>query len=804
MVTAIFNFGRFELRLGSRQLLRNGRPVTLGARAFDVLEALVERRDRVVTKGELLDLVWAGLVVEENNLQVQVSTLRKLLGPRAIVTVPGRGYRFAFDLATEGGDPPAMPHAHWHNLPERITSLIGRERETADVEKALAIARLLTVVGVGGIGKTRLALQVATDVLDDFAEGVWFVELATLNDPRLVPKAVAGALGIKERGPSLADTLLGEIGHRALLLVLDNCEHLIESAAQLCQSLLASCPNIRILATSREMLRVPGESTYRVPSLATPDPRSSSSADDVARYPAVQLLVDRALAVKPSFGVNAANATAIASVCSHLDGIPLAIELAAARLRSMSIEEVNERLDHRFHLLTGGLRTAVPRQRTLRATIDWSHELLHEAEQALFRRLAVFTGGWTLQAAEYVCAGNGVDAWQVLDLLESLVDKNLALADERDGATRYGLLETVREYALERLRDRNEETCVQQRHLACFLTLAEEAEPQLYGAEQQTWLDRLDREHDNLRSALARSLQRADDTVSGLRLAGALGNFWWMRGYLAEGRRWLCGLLDAASDAQPARVRVKALRAAAGIALGQADYAAARALHEEGLAISRVLGDREGIASSLIGMGYCICTEYQADSNAATAIFEESLVICRELGDRRGVAMTLNGLGVVALLTERDYAAARARYEEALAIFVALGDRHGAGYALTGLGNVALNQDDYAAAKSRYEEALTLARELGDRRGIAESLDGLAVVASAFVGAGRAACIWGAAKRLREEFDCLMIEAMRPEYDRRVAAARASLRDDAAFDRAWQEGRAMALEHAMEYALGHI
>lgn len=803
-MTDTFSFGRFALCPASRRLLRDGEPVALGARAFDVLCALVDRRERLVTKSELLDVVWAGLVVEENNLQVQISTLRKLLGAEAIATVPGLGYRFTLLPASGETSRPGTDRARRHNLPVPLTSLIGREREMAEVRKALGIARLLTVLGVGGIGKTRLSLQVATEAVEDFVDGVWLAELAPLTDPRLVPKAVATALGIREGGPSLTDTLISELEHRELLLLLDNCEHLIEACSELCQSLLAGCANLRILATSREMLHVPGESTYRVPPLATPDPGSDSTPDEVAQYPAVQLLVDRALAVKPSFAVNAANAKAVASVCSHLDGIPLAIELAAARLRSMSVEEVHQRLDHRFHLLTGGARTAVPRQQTLRALIDWSYGLLQATEQALFCRLAVFSGGWTLEAAERVCSGEGIDDRDVLELLASLVDKNLVLANEHDGTTRYGLLETVREYASERLRDRNEETYAKQRHLACFLALAEDAEPKLYGEEQQSWLDRLEREHDNLRAALAWSLERSDEVASGLRLAGALGTtYWWMRGYLAEGRRWLRRLLDAAPAAVPAEARVKALRAAAGIALGQADYPAARALHEEGLAIARVLGDREGIASSLIGMGYWICTQYQADSNAAKAMFEESLAICRKLGDRRGIAMSLNGLGVVASLAEHDYAAARERYEEALAIFLALGDRHGAGYAVTGLGGVALLQGDHALGRARYEEALTLARELGDRRGMAESLDGLAAAAAVLVGAERAARIWGAAKRLREEFDCAMIEGMRPEYERRIAAARATLGDDAAFDRAWQEGRAMALEQAIEYALGN-
>jgi predicted ATPase/DNA-binding winged helix-turn-helix (wHTH) protein len=799
-VTPPFNFERFELRPETRQLLRDGAPVVLGARAFDVLEVLIKHRDRVVTKDEILDLVWTGLVVEENNLQVQISALRKVLGPHSIATVPGRGYRFVLS-GTSRGALSTAPEGRRHNLPVQSTPLIGREREIEEVRKALGIARLLSLVGVGGIGKTRLALQTALELVEQFADGVWFAPLAPLSDSRLVTKAAGSALGIKDGAASHMDALIDAVANKELLLVIDNCEHLIDAVARLCEGLLLNCPRARILSTSREMLHIAGESTYRVPPLAAPGPTSAVDAKSLSLIPAVQLFAGRARTVRSSFDVNNGNAAAIASVCRHLDGIPLAIELAAARLGSMSIEEVDRRLDRRLHLLTGGSRAALQRHQTLRALIDWSYDLLQDAEQRVFCRLAVFAGGWTLQAGERVCRSEGIAADDVLDLIASLVDKSLVFTDEHEGTTRYGMLETLREYALERLRDHGGERLAREAHFEHFLGLAEEAEPYLLSAGQDVWLDRLDVEHDNLRTALAWSASPDGDAESGLRLAGALGEYWWMRGYMNEGRRAISELLDVSPDMQAPAIRVKALRAAAAIAMGQADYPAARALHAEGLVISRTLGDRKGVATALLGTGYRIWAQFPDESDTARAMFEECLAIYRELDERGGVAMALNGLANVALLPGRNHALARTRYEEALALFVEIGDRHRAGYAMTGIAYVALLSGESAVAKVKYEEALTLARDLDDRRGIAESMDGLAGAASALADFTRAARIWGATRHLREEYDCAMATAMCPDYERQVTSARAALGDAIAFDFAWQEGRTMSLDDAIEYAL---
>src|SRR5713226_5481995 len=373
----------------------------------------------------------------------------------------------------------------------------------AAVKQLLSSTALLTLTGSGGCGKTRLALQVAADLLEEYADGVWLVELAPLADPALVPQTVASALGVRDApGRPLTATLTDYLRSKSLLLVLDNCEHLLEAGAQLADALLRSCPRLRLLASSREGLGIGGEQTYRVPSLSLPDARHLPPLERLRDFEAVQLFADRARLSQATFAVTQANALSVAQVCQRLDGIPLAIELAAARVKALSVEKLNERLDDMFRLLTGGSRTALPRQQTLRALIDWSYDLLSPSEGALLRRLSVFAGGWTLEAAEAVCAGEGVEEWEVLDLLTSLVEKSLVLYEERGGEGRYRLLETVRQYARDRLLEAGEAEAVRGRHLGFVLRLAEEAEPKLSGPEQVVWLDRLEAEHDNLRAAL--------------------------------------------------------------------------------------------------------------------------------------------------------------------------------------------------------------------------------------------------------------------------------------------------------------
>ncbi len=682
-----------------------------------------------------------------------------------------------------------------NNLRRQLTSFVGREAEVEKVKELLQKTALLTLTGSGGCGKTRLALQAAADMLDASADGAWLVELASLADPALVPQTVAAVLSLKPgEGKSLTQTLADSLRNKHLLLVLDNCEHLLDACAQLADALLRQCPHVLILATSREGLGIAGETTYRVPSLSVPDPKQPQTPVSLSHYESVRLFIERALQVQTAFTVTNQNAPALATICHRLDGIPLAIELAAARVRSLSVEEVNQRLDQRFRLLTGGSRTALPRQQTLRSLIDWSYDLLDEPEKSLLCRVSVFSGGWTLEAAEHACSGGRAEEWQTLDLLTSLADKSLVGAEQHLGATRYRLLETVRQYARDRLLEGGDGEEWRDRHLAHFLSLAEEAAPHLEGADQ-AWLERLEAEHDNMRGALEWSLTASPGPEAGLRLAGAIWWFWFVRGHYAEGRAWLSGLLAAEPAGQSKAARAKALNGAGLLAWRQGELLAARALLEESQAIRRELGDRMGMARSLNNLGLVAW----GHRDSARALFEECLAIWRELGDRRGIATSLANLGGLAV-GQGDYAVARTLLEESLALLRELGNRHIMGITLSNLGIVAHGQGDYAAARTIHEESLAIRREIGDRLGMADSLEELAAVA-ALERPDRAARILGATERLREEIGAPLPASRRSRYEGQVATARAAIADEDAFDRAWQEGRSLTLEHAIELAL---
>lgn len=496
-----------------------------------------------------------------------------------------------------------------NNLPQQLTSFIGREKAMAEVKSLLAKTRLLTLTGSGGCGKTRLSLQVAADVLEDYSDGVWLIELAPLTDPALVPQKVAQTLGIpEEAGQTIQQTLIESLKSKHLLLLLDNCEHLITACAQLTAALLRSCPQVKALATSREALGIAGEQTYRISSLSAPDPAQIPTPQSLSQYEAVQLFLERALLVKSDFAITNQNAPALAQVCYHLDGIPLALELAAARVRSLSIEDINSKLDSRFRLLTGGDRTALPRQQTLRALIDWSYDLLNAQEKVLWQRLSVFAGGWMLSAAEQVgmgenTAGESIEDWEILDLLTSLVDKSLVIAEELEGIARYRMLETVRQYGAEKLQASGEMEPVRGSHRDYFLALTEEIKPKLGGSEQAHWLEVLEAEHDNLRLALTFCLEEGDGGAAGLRLAGALAQFWMIRGHLSEGRQHLTAILSRSIGPDYRTARANALNGSGTLALLQGDYAAAYTLHQESLALERELGDKRGIANSLNNLG---------------------------------------------------------------------------------------------------------------------------------------------------------------------------------------------------------
>jgi predicted ATPase/class 3 adenylate cyclase len=622
--------------------------------------------------------------------------------------------------------PPLLsPQAPRHNLPLVATSFIGREEEQATVRRLLTESRLLTLTGAGGCGKTRLALEVAATLVEAYPDGVWLAELAALADPTLVQQAVATALGLREDpGRALLATLTDylEAGHR--LLVLDNCEHLVAACAELAAALLRDCPGLRILATSRERLAVAGETTFPVPSLAVPDLAHLPPAEQLRLYASVRLFVERARAQRPQFTLTAKNAPPVCQICAHLDGIPLAIELAAARVTALSPATIAARLDDRFRLLTGGPRTALPRQQTLRAALDWSHELLSEAEQVLFARLAVFVGGWTLEAAEAVCARGAVAADMVLDLLSGLIDKSLVVLEDLEGEARYRLLETVRQYGLERLEALGEAAALRDRHLAWCAALAEAAEPALRGPEQASWLARLEAEHDNLRAALGCSTQ-AGRPETGLRLATALGRFWRLHSHLSEGLRWLDATLDAAAAAPPA-LRARALLRMGTLALAFEHTAQATPLLEESLSLFRQLGDQQSVAAALGELGHLALA--RCDYSLAAARYRESLVMRRAARDVAGMAISLHNLAWLAF-TMNDPTQARTLFEESLALAREVDDTYSVANALSSLADVVIAQSDYAYAGALFTQSLALYRELGDRLYAADSLVGLGDVA---------------------------------------------------------------------------
>ena len=724
-----------------------------------------------------------------------------------------------------------------NNLPLQPTTFIGRDKELTELKRLFAAARLLTLTGSGGCGKTRLGLQLAADSLDRFPDGAWLVELAPLSDPGLVPRTAATVLGLEEESAKpMTTTLVEHLKDKRVLMLLDNCEHLLDACAVLAASLVRQCPHLTILASSREALGIAGEQTYRVPSLSLPDPKEAPTPASIASFEALQLFVDRCLKVDADFRVTRDNAATLASICHRLDGIPLAIELAAARVRSLSVEEINRRLDHRFRLLTGGSRTALPRQQTLRSLIDWSYDLLHDPEKLLLQRLSVFAGGWTLEAAEVICAGGDVEDGAVLDLLSSLIDKSLVAVEQSDTRFRYRLLETVRQYAREHLVESGGAEAIRERHRDYFVVLAEESDKKLLGAEQADALRLFEKEHDNLRLALEWSHAEAP-AQEDFRLCGAMHRFWFTHGYLAEGRQWCARILAKGAPATPTLEYVRAVNAAGSLAWHQTDFSAARPLLEQSLALSRALDDRWGLARVLNNLG-CLAIE-QGDYPAARTLFEESLALWRELGDRRGAAGLLGNLALVAYecddlvaalplahesLTlarevadqgrvadalsilgniardQGDLATAWALNEESLVIGRELGDRDCIATALYGLGLVALLRGEYGDARTLFQEALAIRRELGDRLGLARVLEGAAALAAAQGDSLGPPRTWGAAERLREELGSPMSPNERPRNDRYAAVACAAASDQGAFDRAWRQGREMPLDEAIALA----
>jgi non-specific serine/threonine protein kinase len=640
---------------------------------------------------------------------------------------------------------------------------------------------------------------VATDLLDAFAGGVWFVELAPLADPALIAQTAAAALDLpEEAGRPILATLTDRLRAKQALLILDNCEHLVEPSARFIESLLRSCPDLHILASSREAFGIAGEAPFRVPPLATPDPRHLPPIETLAQYEAVKLFVDRAATAMPGLTVTASNAAAIVQVCHRLDGIPLAIELAAARVKMLKVEQIAARLDDRFRLLTGGSRTALPRQQTLRAAIDWSYDLLADDERRVLCRLSAFVGGWTLEAAEAVCAGDGVEDYQMLDTLDSLLNKSMISADLEQGPeARYHMLETIRQYAHEKLMEHGEGDTWRKRHRNWFLELAERAESELWrGRERAEWLNRLEIEHDNLRAALDGSLE-SGEVETGMRLASALGPFWNERAHFREGRKWLEAGLAQRERLSPI-VLAQTLRAAGRLAGRQGDFDLAEACAQEAVALLRELGDKARLARALNTLA-AVAAE-RGDVERSAAYNEEALTLYRELGDRWGIAQALSDVGWSAVFLS-NYARGIPLLEESLALERNLEDAMGIAWSALALGTARLLNHDTDAAARLLTESLAVYRQLDNKWYIAGCLEGLASVASARHEPERAARLLGAHDQLVEEMGAKIPVFWERAIRRPLLADLHSHLDDAAFDAAWAEGRAMTLAQTIAYAL---
>jgi predicted ATPase len=810
-----------------------------------------------------------------------------------------------------------------NNLPVQLTSFVGRARELAEVKQLLtgdrgrktadeashpqlasnvgvvpgledatssvvrrpspvvSPVRLLTLTGPGGTGKTRLSLQAAAEVLEAFPAGAWLVELAPLADPALVPQRVASVFGLRELpGHDIREVLIDYLRAKRLLLILDNCEHLIDTCAQLADELLRACPKLVILASSREALGIAGETAYRVPSLSCPTLRGvgtgltpahgQGQALPLQAYDAVQLFAARATAVQPRFALNEQNTMAVVQICQRLDGIPLAIELATARLKLFSAEQIAARLDDRFRLLTGGSRTALPRQQTLGALIDWSYDLLSEPERVLLRRLSVFAGGWSFEAAEAVCGSKttddgrrttevdvdnylnlplsvfGLPSADVLDLLAQLVNKSLVVAEEPDeqGEVRYHYLETIRQYARDKLLASGEAAWARDRHLAWFVRLSEESRPHMLGREQIEWQQRLERDHDNLRAALEWAVE--SDSQAALRMVGALHFFWAFGGRDAEGRRWAASAL-AAADRIPASESTEAQRAARAWAMvslgtltfGQGEIQASREPLSDGLALARTTNDPNllvfalgmcGFAQSMSGdseAGVALAREAMevvathgnvsfdaalisgvfirdaifVKHNAALAhrYIDEGLRSVRARGNPFSLAMTLFGAAMYESM-RGEFAEARAHLLESQEWMRKMGNRPRVIGIQSELGHIARREGNFPEAIRLYREALPALQEFGHRGGVARNLECLAFVASAQRQPLRAARLMGAAEALRETSQVFMMPEEQPETKQEIGVLRAQL-TALEFDAAWAEGRAMDMDQAIQYAL---
>jgi predicted ATPase/class 3 adenylate cyclase len=765
-------------------------------------------------------------------------TLRDLGGVRLKdLTAPEHVYQIVHPQLRQ--DFPALRslEATPNNLPQQLTSFVGREREIAEAEALLKRARLLTLLGMGGLGKTRLSLQIAADALDAYPDGVWFLDLAPIRDPSLVQSEAAQTLGVQwEHGRPLMQTLCAHVRQRRLLIIFDNCEHLVGACAELVNALLRAGPGVRIIATSREALRVPGEQTYPVLPLAVPD--KTAGIEALARSDAVQLFVDRARLHKPSFSLTEREAPAVAELCARLEGIPLALELAAARMRMLTVADINIRLRDRFKLLTGGGRVLLERQQTLRALVDWSYDLLQDNERVLFDRLSVFAGGFELAASEKICGAEPLMPEGVLDLLTSLVDKSLVMAEQCDDSSRYRTLETIRDYARERLVQRGELVPTATRHCDHFLTMAKAANRGIKGPEQAEWTRRLEAELDNLRAAIALALEGGVDPVLSVKFEVALMSFWMLRGYSTEGRKYVRASLVLPAVEASDVAHAHALYVGAALANSQSDYAEAGRMLEACLSLRRGIGNPVDIAATLSTLS--LVRLQMGDAISAREGEEEALGIFRQLGDRIGEAIGLLHLGQICVHVGDD-GQARNQLEQCLTIARDLKHYELQSECERMLGEIALEAGDVSGARARFACSLEVCRGAGDKRDEATSLwwMGKADVAAGDLDMARtrldaalraleafemnaevlgcledhawlahargcaddAARLYAAAASQRERLNLARSPRGERQWCDRLSAARREL-GDSAFEAAWSQGREWELEEATRRTLG--
>jgi len=851
----LYRFGRFEMNAKEGILRREGEIVPLTPKVFETLLLLVKNDGRMLTKDEIMETVWADSFVEETNLTSNISRLRKILhagGETFIETFSKRGYRFRAEVETvdaeiilsrrvtthvrqiveEFDDALELPEyaAALETLPNNLTlpntPIVGREKEILEIENLLRGNRLVTLTGIGGTGKTRLSQEIACRMLSEFADGVFFIALAAVRNAELVASEIANTLGVKESGgKNLMTAMRDFLREKNMLLVVDNFEQIV-SAAPILAELLAAAPDLKILVTSRALLHLKPEREFIVPPLALPsdcglislvenNPQSAirnPPPNDLSENESVKLFTERARAIKSNFSLTEDNAEVAAEICRRLEGLPLAIELAAARIKILSPPQILERLENRLKLLTGGAKDLPARQQTMRGTIEWSYDLLDEEGKILFRQLAVFVGGFTIEAAESVVrcplsvvkdsvndeipmtTDNGRLAIDVLNGITSLVENSLLVqAETANGESRFRLLEVVREYSLERLAEKGELEEMRCSHAKFFLNLATTAQPKLNGAEQTKWLSILETEHDNLRAALAWNFE--NDAETALRFARALCQFWYVRGYLTEGSAALHEILRRTTDLL-SPLRGEALVGTGILERVRGDVGKARKLFTEAWALGEKIGDADIIASALNGLG--IIAAVERDETAARAFLEEGLRVSRAAKNQRYIGIFLNNLGEHAR-RRGDYAEARRLYAESLIIQRELGNTHIVAIALGNLGRVSYLQNDFAAAREFYTESLEINRSLGDLNSIALLLDGFAGL-TADAQPELAAELLGAANALRRKIGSAFDQADADFYERIYQMVKANLeKEDLA--KHLSVGGALKLEQAVLLAL---